>query len=245
MIPGLEFDNVTFRYPERDDLALRRVSFKIGPRETVAVVGPSGAGKSTLVALALRFFDPGEGEIRLGGRALSGLPLAEIHSTIAVVSPDTYLFFGSVRDNIAFGRPDAGEAGIAEAVAAAGLGEFVDGLPEGLATPIGERGVRLSGGQRRRIGIARALLKNAPTLLLDEATSSLDADTESAVQETLDRVAGDRTTLVIAPRPSTIRNADRVVVLEHGEVVEQGTPAELLERDGVYGRLVRAQGAVT
>ncbi|MFK0250526.1 ABC transporter ATP-binding protein [Amycolatopsis azurea] len=244
MIPGLEFDNVTFRYPERDDLALRGVSFRIDPRETVAVVGPSGAGKSALVALALRFFDPGGGEIRLAGRALSDLPLAEVHSMISVVSPDTYLFYGSLRDNIAFGRPDAGEAGIEEAVAAAGLAEFVDGLPDGLATPIGDRGVRLSGGQRRRIGIARALLKDAPTLLLDEATSRLDADTESAVQEALDRVAGDRTTLVIARRLSTVRNADRVVILEHGEVVEQGTPAELLERDGAYGGPVRTRGAV-
>ena len=207
----------------------------------MAVVGRSGAGKSTLSSLLLRYFDPTEGAISIGGRDLRTVPLARLRAAIAVVAQDTYLFHGTLADNIRLGRPDATDAEVETAARAARIHDFVATLPDGYATQISERGLSLSGGQRQRIAIARAFLKDAPILVLDEATSNVDAESEAAIHAALDQLTADRTVLVIAHRLTTVRNASRIVVLEAGHVVEVGTHQDLLTRAEVYSELVAAQ----
>ena len=238
----IAFEDVSFAYGKNEAQALSSVSFGVGEKEFVALVGPSGAGKSTVVALLLRFFDPTAGHIRIGGTDIRELGLDALHSLISVVSQDTYLFHGSIEDNLRIAKPDATPEEIRAALRAARIDDFIESLPRGDATPIGERGSQLSGGQRQRLAIARALLKDAPILLLDEATSSVDAASERAIQQALDELAGRRTTLVIAHRLSTIRRADRILVLDAGRIVEQGDHAGLARGKGLYARLMLAQG---
>jgi ATP-binding cassette subfamily B protein len=241
---SLEFDNVTFRYPTRpEDKALHDLSLAIAPGETVAVVGPSGAGKSTLFQLALRFYDPQEGRVLLDGIDVRDADPAEVRKRIALVPQETVIFAASAKDNIRYGRWDASDEEIVEAAKAANAHEFLDTLPERYDTFLGEGGARLSGGQRQRIVIARALLRDSPLLLLDEATSSLDAHSERLVQEALERLMKTRTTVVIAHRLATTRAADRIVVMDGGRIVEEGTHASLNKADGLYASLARLQFA--
>jgi ATP-binding cassette subfamily C protein CydCD len=237
----IAFDGVTFGY-EKGRTALESVSFAIGEHQRVALVGPSGAGKSTVVALLLRFFDAQHGAIRIGGVDVKDLRLDDLRRLIAVVAQDTYLFYGSIADNLRIAKPDATDAELAASCDAAQIGEFIRGLPDGYATQVGERGAQLSGGQRQRIAIARALLKDAPILILDEATSHVDPASEQAIQKALARLLERRTVIVIAHRLSTIRQADRILVLEDGKVVERGTHDELVSRGGLYARLALVQG---
>jgi ATP-binding cassette subfamily C protein CydCD len=208
---------------------------------TVALVGPSGAGKTTVANLLLRFWDPQAGVVRLLGHDLRDYTLDDLRRRIALVAQDTYLFNDTLRANIMLARPGASDVALADALERAALTETVAALPDGLDTVVGERGARLSGGQRQRVAIARAFLKNAPVLVLDEATSHLDAVSELAVREALDRLARDRTTLVIAHRLSTVRDADAILVFDEGRVIETGRHAELLARGGLYAHLVARQ----
>lgn len=235
------FDDVAFRYPGRDDDALQGVTFRVLPGETVVIVGPSGAGKSTIASLMMRFAEPGQGQILVEGTSLGERPIGEARALTALVAQDTYLFHGSVRENIALARPDASDADITEAARRSGVLTMIDAMPHGLDTMVGERGTQLSGGQRQRIAIARALLKDAPILILDEATSSVDTASEAQIQQALDETARDRTTLVIAHRLSTVENADRILVLDAGRIVQSGTHAELRAQDGLYQSLLRSQ----
>ena len=238
---AIELADVRFTYPGRVRPALDGVSLRIAAGTTVAVVGPSGAGKTTIASLLLRFWDPQQGLVRLFGHDLRDYGLDDLRRRIALVAQDTYLFHDTLRANIVLARPEASDAEVRTAVERAALAELVDGLPEGLDTVVGERGARLSGGQRQRVAIARAFLKNAPVLVLDEATSHLDAVSEAAVRQALERLSRDRTTLVIAHRLSTIRDADAIVVLDEGRVVEVGAHAALLARGGLYAHLVARQ----
>jgi ATP-binding cassette subfamily B protein len=236
------FDNVTFRYPTRPETsALRGFSLSIAPGETVAVVGPSGAGKSTLFQLIQRFYDPESGTISVDGVALPSADPADVRARIAMVPQETVIFAASARDNLRYGRWDASDDALWAAADAANATEFLRKLPQGLDTYMGEGGARLSGGQRQRLAIARALLRDAPILLLDEATSALDAESERLVQDALDRLMTDRTTIVIAHRLATVRAADRIIVMDEGRIVEQGTHATLSRAQGLYARLAQLQ----
>lgn len=241
-VGSLEFDEVEFRYPTRpDDRALHDLSLKIAPGETVAVVGPSGAGKSTLLQLALRFYDPQQGRVLVDGIDVRDADPAEVRKRIALVPQETIIFAASAKDNIRYGRWEASDAEIAAAAKAANADEFIERLPQGYDTYLGEGGARLSGGQRQRVVIARALLRDAPLLLLDEATSSLDARSEKLVQEALERLMKTRTTVVIAHRLATTRAADRIIVLDGGRIVEEGSHAQLTKANGLYASLARLQ----
>lgn len=239
---SLSFRNVTFRYPTRpEQAALKDFTLEIEPGETVALVGPSGAGKSTVFQLAERFYDPQAGTIRLDGVPLPSADPAEVRKRIALVPQDGVLFSANARDNLRYGRWDASDEEIWEAARAANAESFLRELPQGLDTFLGESGTRLSGGQQQRLAIARALLRDAPILLLDEATSALDAESERLVQDALERLMQGRTTLVIAHRLATVRSADRIVVMENGQIVEQGTHADLSAQGGLYARLASLQ----
>jgi ATP-binding cassette subfamily B protein len=236
------FENVRFAYPGRPQVSvLDGISLRVAPGEKVAIVGPSGAGKSTLFHLLLRYYDPVSGAVALDGVPLVEADPGEVRARIALVPQDVVVFAASITENIRFGRPDASAADIVRAAELAGASEFVNRLPDGFDTEIGERGVTLSGGQRQRIAIARAILRNAPLLLLDEATSSLDAESEGLVQAALDRLMAERTTLVIAHRLATVLKCDRILVMEQGRIVEEGTHEQLTSAGGLYARLARMQ----
>lgn len=238
----LSFEGVTFRYPTRPEVAaLHDFSLTVEPGETVAIVGPSGAGKSTLFQLAERFYDPQAGTIKMDGVPITAVDPAEVRRRIALVPQEAILFAANARDNLRYGNWDAGDEDIWEAARAANAETFLRELPDGLDTYLGEGGARLSGGQRQRVAIARAVLRKAPILLLDEATSALDAESELLVQQALDRLMQDRTTLVIAHRLATVRGADRIVVLEQGRIVETGTHDQLAKSGGLYARLASLQ----
>lgn len=235
------FDNVFLTYPGQNEPSLRGINLTIHPGEHVALVGPSGSGKTSFVNLVPRFWEPTHGEIRLDGIPLKDIKLESLRRQIAIVSQDIFLFDDTIRANIAYGLPNATEEDIARAVKAAALDEFVSTLPEGLDTRVGEGGSLLSGGQKQRVSIARAVLKDAPILILDEATSALDSKNEALVKEALDRLTKGRTCITVAHRFSTIEDVDRIVAMQKGEIVEEGTKAVLLEKNGLYAKLFRLQ----
>ena len=238
----LALEQVTFAYPTRPEHeALIDVSFTVKTGETVAIVGPSGAGKTTIFALVQRFFDPQKGTVTVDGVDVRKAVPQEVRERIAVVPQETVIFSGSIIDNIRFGKPEASADDVLEAARAARVDEFAERLPKGYDTEVGERGVTLSGGQRQRIAIARAILRDAPILLLDEATSALDAESEAFIQQAIEKLTANRTTLVIAHRLATVRNADRILVLDGGELVAEGTHAELINTSPLYGRLAKLQ----
>ncbi len=234
---AIDFENVSFKYSEETDNVLSKINIRIAAGENVALVGPSGGGKTTLCSLIPRFYETCGGSIKIDGRDIRDFTLASLRSQIGVVAQDVYLFSGSVRDNIEYGKPGASDGEILEAAKLAGADEFIGELPDGYDTYVGERGVKLSGGQKQRISIARVFLKNPPILILDEATSSLDNESEKLVQQSLERLAKGRTTLTIAHRLTTIRKAHMILVLTRNGIVEQGSHAALLAEKGLYADL--------
>ncbi|MFD1911337.1 ABC transporter transmembrane domain-containing protein [Halodurantibacterium flavum] len=238
----VRFQDVTFRYPARPGIAaLNGVTLDISPGETVALVGPSGAGKTTIIQLLQRFYDPSGGSITIDGVDLRDMARSDFRAALSMVPQEPVIFAASARENIRFGRPEATDAEVDEAARAAAAHDFLSALPRGYDTELGERGVLLSGGQRQRVAIARAILRDAPILLLDEATSALDAESERAVQAAVERLAEGRTTLIVAHRLATVKKADRIIVFDHGRIVDSGTHDALVARNGLYARLARLQ----
>ncbi|NDR57961.1 ABC transporter transmembrane domain-containing protein [Aliiruegeria sabulilitoris] len=238
----IAFENVVFHYPSRpEEAALNGVSFSARPGEQIALVGPSGAGKSTILQLLLRFYDPQQGMVRLDGIPLTDMERAAFRKHLALVPQDPVIFAATARDNIRFGRPDATDAEVEAAARAAQAHDFISALPQGYDNYVGERGVMLSGGQKQRIAIARAILRDAPVLLLDEATSALDAESERAVQDAFATLTEGRTTLIVAHRLATVKQADRIIVFEQGRIVAEGNHDELVSQGGLYARLARLQ----
>ncbi|PAV27136.1 ABC transporter [Tamilnaduibacter salinus] len=237
---AVAFDNVAFHYASSGD-GVDGVSLSVPAGNTLALVGATGSGKSTLVKLLLRFYDPEQGEIRIDGHPIQSVTLRSLRQAIGLVSQDVYLFEGSIRENIAYGRPDASDAAIEQAARTAEAWDFISALPDGLDTAVGERGVRLSGGQRQRLSLARALLKDPPILVLDEATSAVDNETEAAIQRSLEHIGHERTVIMIAHRLSTIVNADDIVVVEKGRITERGRHQDLIRQDGAYAAQWRVQ----
>ena len=239
---AIAFENVSFYYPSRpEQAALKDANVTIKAGETVALVGPSGAGKSTIIQLLLRFYDPKTGSIKIDGMNLRDMAREDFRQAVSLVPQDPVIFATSARENIRFGRPGATDAEVEEAARAAAAHEFLNALPDGYETYVGERGVMLSGGQKQRIAIARAILRDAPILLLDEATSALDAESERAVQQAVEMMAADRTTLIVAHRLATVKKADRILVFEAGQIVADGTHKELVAQGGLYARLAKLQ----
>jgi ATP-binding cassette subfamily B protein len=236
----LNFDGLTFAYPGRDT-TLEDVQIHVPAGHTVAIVGPTGSGKSTLIRLLLRFYDPSVGCVKVDGVDVKTLDLTDLRQAVGLVSQSAYLFAGTVAENLRLGKPDATDDELRAAAEAAEAADFIEALPDGWDTAIGERGVKLSGGQQQRLALARAVLKDPPILVLDEATSAVDNETEAAIQRSLERLGVGRTVLVIAHRLSTVRKADRILVVEAGRVVEEGRHDELLALDGAYARLWRIQ----
>ncbi len=241
LVPTIAFEDVRFSYPGGRGAAHDGLSFTVGAGEKIGIVGPSGSGKSSVARLLLRLFDPQQGRVLIGGRDLKSLDPEAVRQMIAVVHQDTYLFYGTVEENLRLGKPDADHGELEAAARDANAHEFISLLPQGYQTMIGERGVMLSGGQRQRLAIARALLRDAPILILDEALSSVDAENEAVIQQAIDRLSAGRTTLILAHRLSSVIGADRILVLDKGRVVEQGCHAELIRRDGPYRRLMGSQ----
>ena len=239
----VEFDDVSFRY-ETSLPVLEHVSLRLEPGQTLAVVGPTGGGKTTLCQLLPRFYDVTGGAVRIDGQDVRTLQQHSLRQSIGMLQQDVFIFADTIRENIRYGRPNATDEEIIEAAKRAEIHEEILALPNGYDTFVGERGVMLSGGQKQRISIARVFLKNPPVLILDEATSALDSVTEQRIQSSLDKLAVGRTTLIIAHRLSTVKNADRVAVVEGTKIVEQGTPEELLAKNGKYAELCRAQGLI-
>jgi ATP-binding cassette subfamily B protein len=235
------FESVSFAYPDTEHFALKDFSLQVSPGETIAIVGPSGAGKSTLLNLIIGFLRPTTGQILLDGRDMNGLDLRTYRQFLSVVSQETILFEGTVRENILYGSDSVSEERLLQAIQEANALEFIRELPQGIDTLIGENGMKLSGGQRQRIAIARALIRNPQVLILDEATAALDTVSEVLIQEALERLKQNRTTFVVAHRLSTIRQANRIVVLDKGRIIEVGNHRQLLETNGIYARLYSLQ----
>jgi ATP-binding cassette, subfamily B, bacterial len=237
---SIEFNNATFKYNENTEI-LSNISLKIEAGKTLALVGPSGGGKTTLCHLIPRFYELNQGEITIDGQSIKDITLKSLRRNIGIVQQDVFLFTGSIKENILYGKPEAGDEEVIEAAKRANIHEFITSLPDGYETYVGERGVKLSGGQKQRISIARVFLKNPPILILDEATSALDNASELIIQKSLEDLSKGRTTLVVAHRLSTVKNADEIVVLTDKGIVEKGSHEELLHSEGIYSKLYSAQ----